>query len=327
MKAATLEELKRFFESLQSDFDLRVPVLLPGDTRGLGRLDEGPLALEGGPLPRKPTEVFFPQAELLFSACYDGPLQFETAPPKPLLVVGFTAQDLACLEFIDRFFQSGYRDDVYFRKRDTTLVVGLAGRCGEGGGFLPIAGGRCDLELVSDGQRFLTAPYSAAGRALIERLDCAEHRASLQTLQTESDNLPTEEAELLAQASRLLRAGRVPESFWNDIAARCIACTGCNLACPTCTCYGVQDWSYAGRVERSRLWDSCQLDGFMREASGHNPMGTEALRTRRRIHHKLAADVERWGQISCFLCGRCDRVCPTGIGILAVAGELVRRYA
>ncbi|MRR39590.1 hypothetical protein EG829_34055, partial [bacterium] len=86
------------------------------------------------------------------------------------------------------------------------------------------------------------------------------------------------------------------------------------------------DWRYAERVERSRMWDSCQLDGFMREASGHNPLGTEALRTRRRIHHKLAADPERWGEISCFLCGRCDAVCPTGIGIFAVARELVARY-
>ena len=54
--------------------------------------------------------------------------------------------------------------------------------------------------------------------------------------------------------------------------------------------------------------------------------GTEALRTRRRIHHKLAADPERWGEISCFRCGRCDAVCPTGIGIFAVAREMVARY-
>ncbi len=64
----------------------------------------------------------------------------------------------------------------------------------------------------------------------------------------------------------------------------------------------------------------------MREASGHNPMGEEHIRTRRRIHHKLAADPTRWGRISCFLCGRCDEVCPTGIGIKAVAREMVRRY-
>ena len=64
----------------------------------------------------------------------------------------------------------------------------------------------------------------------------------------------------------------------------------------------------------------------MREASGHNPMGQERLRTHRRIHHKLAADVKRWGHITCYLCGRCDRVCPTGIGIVAVCREMVEEF-
>ena len=132
---------------------------------------------------------------------------------------------------------------------------------------------------------------------------------------------------IIRQASELLRTDRVPDSFWEEIGDRCIACTGCNLVCPTCTCFGVQDWRYRDVVELSRMWDSCQLAGFMREASGHNPLGSEALRSRRRIHHKLAADPERWGEISCFLCGRCDAVCPTGIGIVAVSREIVERFS
>jgi formate hydrogenlyase subunit 6/NADH:ubiquinone oxidoreductase subunit I len=111
-----------------------------------------------------------------------------------------------------------------------------------------------------------------------------------------------------------------------SVSDRCIACTSCNLACPTCTCFDVFDRQAGDKVHRWRIWDSCQLDGFMREASGHNPMGQEYQRTRRRIHHKLGADVQRWGQISCMLCGRCDDVCPTGIGIKAVCKEMVEKY-
>ena len=55
-------------------------------------------------------------------------------------------------------------------------------------------------------------------------------------------------------------------------------------------------------------------------------MAEERVRTHRRIHHKLAADVMRWGHITCFLCGRCDRVCPTGIGIVSVCREMVETY-
>ena len=123
-----------------------------------------------------------------------------------------------------------------------------------------------------------------------------------------------------------MQQDKVPDEFWREIGDRCIACTACNLACPTCTCFDVYDWKCGKSVRRQRLWDSCQLAGFMREASGHNPLGTEALRTRRRIHHKLVADPERWGTITCFLCGRCDAVCPTGIGIKSVASQIVKRF-
>jgi len=131
----------------------------------------------------------------------------------------------------------------------------------------------------------------------------------------------------LQRASLLLIEDKVPDQFWQEIADRCILCSGCNLACPTCSCFCLQDRQFANNTERSRVWDSCQLDAFMREASGHNPLGTEALRTRRRIHHKLAADVLRWGELGCVACGRCDRACPTGIGMLAVAELIVKRFA
>jgi ferredoxin len=326
MNALTLPELEAFLYSLEADYELRVPVRLLDGTRALGRLVDGPLALRGGALPRKPTELFFGQHEKLFDALPDGRYRLPVAPQKPLCVVGLTAADLNCLEFVDRFFTSGLADDLYLAKRRGAVILGLTGRCGAGGELLRLAGGKCDLELVADGERFIVVPYSPSGQALARRMNCAESAASLAELQQASDRLSDESDELLGRASALLRSGQVPDAFWAEIGERCIACTGCNLVCPTCTCFGVQDWSYPDRVERSRLWDSCQLDGFMREASGHNPLGTEGLRTWRRIHHKLAADVKRWGHRTCFLCGRCDAACPTGIGIVAVCRELVARF-
>jgi formate hydrogenlyase subunit 6/NADH:ubiquinone oxidoreductase subunit I len=180
--------------------------------------------------------------------------------------------------------------------------------------------------MVRDEEGWMLVPYTDAGHAVTGGLPEGDTGGRLERLRKEMMLLPDEQERLLIRGAELLRTDRVPDSFWAEIGDRCIACTGCNLACPTCTCFGIQDWRYAVLVERSRMWDSCQLDGFMREASGHNPLGTEALRTRRRIHHKLAADLERWGEISCFLCGRCDAVCPTGIGIVAVVRELVARY-
>ncbi len=324
MKAVTSEEFEEFLRSLASEYDVRAPVALEDGTRTLGRLDEGPLALAGGPLPGKPTSVFFPQLEKELAYC-EGRVQTRPAAEKPLLVVGLTAEDADCLEFIDRFFGTGFCDDVYFGKRSGSVVVVVAGRAGHGGEFLRIAGGKCDFELVAGGTGFVVVAYSEAGRRLCERLPPGRE-ASLDELRAQSDALSDEFAQLVLRASQLLRDGKVPDAFWDRIADRCIACTACNLACPTCTCFDVYDWKCGRVVDRQRIWDSCQLGGFMREASGHNPLGTEALRTRRRIHHKLVADPERWGVITCFLCGRCDKVCPTGIGMRRVAREIVHRF-
>lgn len=324
MKAVTSDQFEDFLQSVVAEYDVRVPVGLADGTRTLGRLGEGPLALAGGPLPGKPTCVFFPQFETELTY-RQGAVVMQAPPQKPLLVVGLTAQDLDCLEFIDRFFAESFRDDIYFNKRDGAVLVAVSGRCGRDGQFWKIAGGKCDFELVSDGARFVVVPYSELGSRLCQRIE-GDADGSIHELQEESDALSTDFADTIKRASQLLTEERVPEAFWQEIGDRCIACTACNLACPTCTCFDVYDWKCGSSAERHRLWDSCQLGGFMREASGHNPLATEALRTRRRIHHKLVADPQRWGTITCFLCGRCDKVCPTGIGIEAVSREIVRRF-
>ena len=327
MKILTEQQLEAFFKSAESDYDVQVPIRLTDGTRSLGKPGEGPLALAGGAIPQKITNVFFPQIETVLTIGPDG-VKPQEAPSKPLLVVGFTAQDADCLEFIDRFYSENYRDDIYFNKRDGAVIVCVSGRCGDDGEFLKIAGEKCDMELICDGQSYLAMGYTKAGKKLLEKTPAGRKATGkmLEELKKESDALPTDELELIQAASKLLLEDKVPEEFWHTISDRCIACTSCNLACPTCTCFDVFDREFEGVIHRRRVWDSCQLDGFMREASGHNPMGEERIRTRRRIHHKLAADVTRWGHVTCFLCGRCDRVCPTGIGIKAVCREMLDQY-
>jgi len=326
MKILTIQEVQSFFKSMEADYDVRVPIRLVDGTRTLGRLSDGTPAIGGGCLPMKITSVFFPQLEAMLVI---EPDKFEPVKSagKPLFVVGFTAQDADGLKFIDRFYSENYRDDIYFGKRDGAVVVCVSGRCGADGEFLKIAGGNCDIELISDGQNYLLDAYTEKGKALIEKASGARaDDGLLRRLRDESDALAADDLELIRNASKLLLEEKVPDEFWASISDRCIACTSCNMVCPTCTCFDVFDRKSGDKMKRWRVWDSCQLDGFMREASGHNPMGTENLRTRRRIHHKLAADPKRWTQITCVLCGRCDAVCPTGIGIKSVCREMVDKY-
>lgn len=325
MRILATDRFDAFIASLAGKWEVLMPVMLPDGTRVISSPGDGPVSLIGGAVSGKPTVPFFPQQETVFTAI-DGAFRKLQAPERPLFILGLTPQDLACLRFIDRFFAAEPPDDIYFRRRHNAVVGVLSGYCGTGGCLVAPAGGACDLEFFLDGERWLVKAYSKCGEDIITGLPESVPGDAAEVFRVAA-LAPTDENELLIRlASKLIRDNGIPDSFWEEIGDRCIACSGCNLVCPTCTCFGVQDLRSATTVERSRMWDSCQLDGFMREASGHNPLGSEALRTRRRIHHKLAADPEKWGEISCFLCGRCDAVCPTGIGIVSVAGELVARF-
>ena len=279
-------------------------------------------------MPVKITSVFFPQLECMLRVDIDE-IRMQQPVPKPLLLVGLTAADADCLDFVDRFFETNYRDTIYFNKRDDAVIFCVSGWCDSDEGFMKISGGKCDVELIYNRSKFVVKTYTEIGRALAEKMPpgVPVSPAEFQKLSDLSQNLPREDERLIHTASKLILDGKVPQEFWCEIADRCIACTACNLACPTCTCFDVFDQVVSARhIQRWRLWDSCQLEGYAREASGHNPMGQEDARTHRRIHHKLATDVIRWGHVTCFVCGRCDQVCPTGIGIKAVCREIVKRF-
>jgi sulfhydrogenase subunit beta (sulfur reductase) len=331
MKKYTTIELQNFFLSLETTYNVLVPVDLLEGTRSLGKLSDGCLSLSGGALPMKPTGVFAPYFDLLFTF---NTKREPVAPPKekPSLVVGFTAQDVNCLEFVDRFFSANFQDEHYFSRRKDAVIVAISGACGPNGQMLKIASRNCDIELIASDDHYIVLGYSERGKKILENLigGIEAKPEELSALLKKSESIDQEDSELLQKASKLILENKVPDEFWQTIADRCINCTACTLVCPTCTCFDVFDrpaiCNNEPKMCRWRLRDSCLLSSFMREASGHNPMSKEAMRTRRRVHHKLAADVVRFGHMTCFLCGRCDKVCPSDIGIKSVCKEMIQLF-
>jgi hypothetical protein len=84
----------------------------------------------------------------------------------------------------------------------------------------------------------------------------------------------------------------------------------------------VSDEPRNGAGERVRVWDSCLLEGFQREASGHHPAPRPADRVHRFWRHKLSRDFADFARPGCVGCGRCDATCPGGIGALRVLEAL-----
>ena len=58
--------------------------------------------------------------------------------------------------------------------------------------------------------------------------------------------------------------------LWQERANLCFSCGACNIVCPTCYCFDVQDdvdWSLNCGT-RCRSWDGCLLAGFRHRGGG-----------------------------------------------------------
>ena len=126
----------------------------------------------------------------------------------------------------------------------------------------------------------------------------------------------------------------VPESIpnsiynsdvWDEYSVRCVNCGRCNLVCPTCTCYTMQDVFYTdnGRVgERRRVSASCMIDGYTNVAGGGQYRRTNGERMRFKVLHKIHDYRKRNGYDMCVGCGRCDMVCPEYISFSACINKV-----
>ncbi len=328
MKKISKEIIPKLLNKLREIYEVYAPVKAEGGTRIFGKLDSAPLALEGGQLPMSPAFIFFPLSERLFAfdkANIESPIN---KSKKPILIFGLSAADAAGLIYMDTFFRDEYLDNLYFARRERSIIITYVGETG-GENFEPLAQDGYDLQFAALEDEAFVFSGSDAGIILLNNyasfFEEVEDEHSIQKF-LEEKNLQVDSKEEINQASTLLRAGKVDDDFWESMAVRCISCGSCRQVCPTCTCFDVWDRSKDGIGGRFRSWDSCILKGFTQEASGHNPRENLWERYRRIIEHKLRWDPERWGVLGCVKCGRCDDVCPVNIGIHSAAKEIIKRY-
>ena len=113
--------------------------------------------------------------------------------------------------------------------------------------------------------------------------------------------------------------------MWDEYDGRCIDCGRCNFACPTCTCFTMQDIFYSdnGRAgERRRVWASCMVSGFTDVAGGESYRKKNGQRMRFKVLHKVLDYKQRFGYHMCVGCGRCDDVCPEYISFSHIINRL-----
>jgi ferredoxin len=250
----------------------------------------------------------------------------ETPPKRAFL--GVRACELHAIAIQDRIFLDGpYADPAYRARRERALLIAV--NCRE-------AGGTCFCASMGTGPR-ATKGFDLA---LTELLDADRHEflveAASDRAETIMEGVPSREATPgdLDEAARITEAagarmGRALDTDglhdalldqlehprWDDVAARCLACTNCTMVCPTCFCHTVEDTTdLAGAAERHRRWDSCFSQEFSYIHGGF-VRATIRARYRQWLVHKLATWVDQFGAFGCVGCGRCITWCPAGIDL------------
>ncbi|MCK7622193.1 4Fe-4S dicluster domain-containing protein [Streptomyces sp. RS10V-4] len=312
--------------------------LAAGHYRVRPRADGAAFAHSAGPQSWK--TYLHPQRERQWSAdrAADGAwvVSEEAAPPPAYAFLGVRPCDLRAIAVQDRVLAGGpHADSRYRARRERAFLVVV--ECTEPGatcfcasmGTGPAADGGYDLALTevvdAGGHRFWARAGSDEGASVLAELP---HLPDDPALATGARDLVAAaagrmgrtmpETDLQALMRETLHADR-----WNDVAARCLTCGNCTMACPTCFCTSAEDVTdlTGDHAERWRRWESCfdlefsHLPGGPVRASGRS-------RYRQWATHKLGTWYDQFGSSGCVGCGRCIVWCPVGIDITEEAHAL-----
>jgi len=291
--------------------------------------DAGRLRLDYDVTILPPKKYFLPQTEVL--STFDRySMKFESVVDRqPFVLFGVHPYDLEAINQLDRIFRRDNPDTHYLSRRAAATIVALDVETPSTDVFAGCMGcatveGMSGFDLLLtriDAESYLLDARSERGRALLNQAatrDAATEDELARRRQVWSANrerLRQHKLEMNPADLPALLGKSEDHPVWEENAASCYSCGSCNMVCPTCYCFDVQDeldWDLA-RGRRTRRWDGCMLADFAAVAGGHNFRDRKAARYRHRYYRKGKYTFEMTGDISCVGCGRCISACTARI--------------
>jgi NAD-dependent dihydropyrimidine dehydrogenase PreA subunit len=327
-KAIPREKIPSAIEILLKKFKVVAPTP-KGKSFVFSRINDPAQAVLDYPTTIVPLKKFFmPPNDLILS--YNMHTQEAKAPEtaaEPTVFFGIHNYELQGVLRLDHAFRNGVPDPAYLRKRENAFFIGVsyepdeyhfADSVGipvglrEGfDAFLTRVGGFYRFEAFTDAGRSFEADLSKLFT------DCGETEAPVVHFKNK-----------LKQSVAGIREvfhGAYTHPVWQKTARECYSCGTCNISCPTCYCFDVDDQTTLGAADgvRLRKWDSCQFQSFTTVAGGEVFREKRNDRVRHRMSRKFAYIMDDKGRPFCVGCGRCVRQCTAKINIVDVMNALL----
>ncbi|HPR64890.1 MAG TPA: 4Fe-4S dicluster domain-containing protein [Thermoanaerobaculia bacterium] len=273
-----------------------------------------------------PKKVFFPVKQDLVTFGPDGVAS--GINPVPMVLFGVHFYDIKAIDMLDTLFEERYPDNNYLAQREKTILVGSSVQkvsprafWGSVGRNLLPKGHDAFLTKIDGG--YVLEVRTVKGMTLLEHADhqdaSREEIDEAARINNQMHHLCQEKLDFSSDeiAEKVRNAFKNP--IWDDLSKQCFSCGTCNIVCPTCYCFDVQDtWNLdqvSGR--RTRSWDGCLCEDFAKVSLGagacENFREDRSERFRHRVMRKTAYLNEKLDSPACVGCGRCSVGCVPDI--------------
>jgi len=243
--------------------------------------------------------------------------------PRPRAVFGAKQCDLRALAILDRVLRDHeHKEPAWCDARERNLVIAgdCTGACDSC--FCTMLGGQpwpqaeFDLCLGPVEGGYLVEAGSARGEQLAAELEDARPATAEQVAARDRRRQEVLQR-VRAQNERWRTVDPTDKTveknlrtrIWGKLAATCVECNACNLACPTCHCFLLFARQTPAGAVRVSLWDSCFHAGYARMAGGGTPRLQLTERFKNHYYHKFVSFPRNWGVTACSGCGRCVDAC------------------
>jgi ferredoxin len=275
-----------------------------------------------------PKKYFLPQKEVLLTFTRQGGFE-SVLDPEPFVLFGVHPYDFVAIDQLRKLFEQDNPDVHYLTRSEAATIVvsdvqkvaseSFAG-CMDNATVEDREGYDVLLTLLDDGA-YVAEARTEKGEALMEPLldapkaDADDLWAREKVWERNRDALRKHALKMAPSELPDLLDRSYDHPVWEEKAELCYSCGSCNLVCPTCYCFDVQDelnWDLE-TGQRYRTWDGCMLAKFANVAGNHNFREQKAARYRHRYYRKGKYVWDMIDEVACVGCGRCITACTANI--------------